>query len=142
MAKVSDLIHDRKEVYSVQAEQTVYDAARFMLSKNIGAVAVLAGGGLAGIFSERDLLKRVVAQNLSPQAVRVDEVMTKNPTVVSPDHDLDGCLALMRQRGFRHLPVCEGKQFQGLLSLRDILLFEVSEKDGEVRMMRSYITQS
>src|SRR5581483_2867750 len=90
----------------------------------------------------RDLMKRVVGENRDAHKTRVADVMTANPLVVSPDEDLEQCLALMRQHGFRHLPICQGRQLKGLVSLRDILLQTVVEKDGEVRMMRAYITQS
>jgi CBS domain-containing protein len=142
MATVNDLIRNRTEFYSVEADQSVLEAVRLMVEKNIGAVPVLSNGELIGIFSERDLMRRVVSENLSPQATRVGDVMTREPTVVPPHEDLDHCLALMLQSGFRHLPICEGKRLKGLVSLRDLLLQEVVEKDGEVRMMRSYISQS
>jgi CBS domain-containing protein len=142
MATVNDLIKARTHFYQAEAGQTVLEVVRLMVEKNIGAVPVVRNGELAGIFSERDLMKRVVAENRNPQKTRVEEVMTADPQVVSPDADLSHCLALMRQHGFRHLPVCEGKKVKALLSLRDILLHTVVEKDGEVQMMRAYITQS
>ena len=68
--------------------------------------------------------------------------MTDNPLTVSPDESLETCMVLMRRHGFRHLPVCEGKQLRGIVSLRDILLHDLNEKDHEVRMMRAYIQAS
>ncbi len=142
MATVYDLVRERAETYHVDANQTVINVVRLMIEKNIGAVPVLRNGELVGIFSERDLMKRVVGENRDAHKTRVADVMTANPLVVSPDEDLEQCLALMRQHGFRHLPICQGRQLKGLVSLRDILLQTVVEKDGEVRMMRAYITQS
>jgi CBS domain-containing protein len=113
-----------------------------MVTHNIGAVAVMRGGELAGLFSERDLMKRVVHECRDPRTTTVGEVMTHDVVTVSPDRSLEDCLELMRGRGFRHLPVCQGKQLRGVISLRDLLAHAVVEKDGEVQMMRAYISQS
>jgi CBS domain-containing protein len=142
MATVNDLIRNRVDFYAVEANRSVLDAVRLMVEKNIGAVPVLRGGELIGIFSERDLMRRVVSRNLDPLVTAVHEVMTPEPATVSPEEDLHRCLSLMLESGFRHLPICEGKQFKALISLRDILQQQILEKDGEVRMMRSYIAQS
>ncbi|MBZ5630973.1 MAG: CBS domain-containing protein, partial [Acidobacteriia bacterium] len=72
----------------------------------------------------------------------IAEVMTRDLVTVPPECSLEDCLELMRERGFRHLPVCQGKQLRALISLRDILAHAVVEKDGEVQMMRAYIAQS
>jgi len=141
MASVESLIRDRV-TFQVQAEQPVLDVVKFMVEHNIGAVAVLRNGEMAGLFTERDLMKRVVNESRDPRTTTVAEVMTRDLTVVSPDRSLEDCLALMRERGFRHLPVCQGKQLRGVISLRDLLAYAVVEKDGEVQMMRAYITQS
>ena len=138
MASIHDLIRER-ETYTVNAEETVLAAARFMVERNIGAVPVLERGELAGIFSERDIMKRVLAEGRDPKATKVSEVMTRNLTTVAPGESLENCMLLMREHGFRHLPVCEGKRLVGLVSLRDLLLRDLTEKDAEVRMMRAYI---
>jgi len=135
---VYDLIITQ-DTYRASADQSVFDVAQAMVDRNIGAVPVLRDGLLVGIFSERDLMKRVVVEGCDPRATRVDEVMTEDPLTVTPDESLENCMLLMRRHGFRHLPVCEGKRLQGIVSLRDILLHDLSEKDHEVRMMRAYI---
>jgi len=138
---VYDLI-STQETYRADAGQTVFDVAQAMVERNIGAVPVLRDGLLIGIFSERDLMKRVVVEGRDPRTTQVDEVMTEDPLTVSPDESLETCMILMRRHGFRHLPVCEGKQLRGIVSLRDILLHDLNEKDHEVRMMRAYIQAS
>jgi CBS domain-containing protein len=138
---VYDLINTQ-ETHVADADQTVLEAARAMVERNIGAVPVLRDGLLVGIFSERDLMKRVVVEGRDPRSTRVDEVMTEDPLTVTPDENLETCMILMRRHGFRHLPVCEGKQLRGIVSLRDILLHDLNEKDHEVRMMRAYIQAS
>jgi CBS domain-containing protein len=138
---VYDLINTQ-ETHIADAHQTVLEVARAMVERNIGAVPVLRDSLLVGIFSERDLMKRVVVEGRNPGTTRVDEVMTEDPLTVTPDENLETCMILMRRHGFRHLPVCEGKQLKGIVSLRDILLHDLNEKDHEVRMMRAYIQAS
>jgi CBS domain-containing protein len=109
------------------------------VTHNIGAVPVLRDGVLVGIFSERDLMKRVVVEGLDPRTTRVDKVMTLAPLTVSPQEEPEACMLLMRNHGFRHLPVCDGKGLVGVISVRDLMLHDIDEKDHEVRMMRAYI---
>ena len=138
MHSVHELLKGR-ETYTVEAGDTVLDAARSMVERNVGAVAVLREARLVGIFSERDIMKRVVALGLDPLRTLVADVMTSNPLVVAPSESLENCALLMKQHGFRHLPVCDGQHLRGLISLRDILLHDLEEKADEVRLMRSYI---
>jgi CBS domain-containing protein len=142
MASVESLIRDREETYQVESDEPVLNVVRLMVEHNIGAVAVMGDGEITGLFTERDLMKRVVNEGLDPRTTTVGEVMTRDLVVVSPDRSLEDCMALMRERGFRHLPVCQGKKLRGVISLRDLLAHAVVEKDGEVQMMRAYITQS
>ncbi len=138
MAQIFDLIKDQ-ETYRGGVGQTVLELAQAMVDRNIGAVPVLRDGELVGIFSERDLMRRVVAAGLDPGTTLVAEVMTEDPLTVSPTEDVETCMVLMRRHGFRHLPICEGKLLKGLVSLRDIMLHDLSEKDHDIRMMRAYI---
>jgi CBS domain-containing protein len=132
MAQVYDIVKDRR-VYSVESGSTVLEAARFMMEHNIGALPVLRNGEIVGIFSERDVMNRVVAAGRMPGTTKVDEVMTANPRSISVDETVENCLFLMREFGFRHLPITDGKQLKGLVSLRDILLRYVSQKESEGR---------
>ena len=134
MALIYDLVKDRK-VYSVEADRSVLEAARFMMEHNIGALPVLRNGELAGIFSERDIMNRVVAIGRMPGTTKVSEVMTANPKSVSVDETVENCLFLMREFGFRHLPITNGKELKGLVSLRDILLKVVAQKESESQRM-------
>ena len=138
MSKIYDLIKDN-ETHTITADQSVLEAAREMVASNIGAVPVLRDGELVGIFSERDIMKRVVAAGRDPARTRVSEVMTADPLTVDMREGIEHCMMLMKQHGFRHLPICDGKKLKGMVSLRDILLRDLTEKDEEVRMMRAYI---
>jgi CBS domain-containing protein len=138
MSKIYDLVKDY-QLHTITAGQTVLDAAQQMVAHNIGAIPVLRDGELVGIFSERDIMKRVVAEGRDPAKTRVSEVMTANPRTVDIQESIEQCMVLMKQHGFRHLPICDGKKLKGIVSLRDILLRDLTEKDEEVRMMRAYI---
>src|SRR5437660_12716110 len=126
MAQVYDLVKDRK-VYSIEADRTVLDAARLMMEHNFGALPVLRNGELAGIISERDIMNRVVAVGRTPGTTAVSEVMTANPRAVPADETVDECLFIMREFGFRHPPIVDGKELKGVVSLRDILLRQAVE---------------
>jgi len=136
MPTVRDLVKDRK-VYSVDAGQTVLEAARFMMEHNIGALPVLRNGELAGIFSERDLMNRVVAAGRTPGLTAVSEVMTPNPRAVNLDESIEECLFIMHEFGFRHLCIVEGKELKGLVSLRDILMQQAGELERQSRRAAS-----
>ncbi len=138
MATIHELIKGR-ETYTCSEAQTVGEIARYMTDRRIGAVAVVRGHELVGIFSERDVMARIVAQGRDAWKTKVGDVMTHNPWVVPPNESIENCMVLMNKHGFRHLPVCEGASIVGMISLRDLLAYEVDEKDEEVRQMRAYI---
>ena len=136
MGQVYEIVKDRR-VYSIDANSTVLEAARFMMEHSIGALPVLRDGEIVGIFSERDIMNRVVAVGRMPGTTKISEVMTANPKSISVDETIDNCLFLMLEFGFRHLPITDGKQLKGLVSLRDILLRYVSQKEAEARRAAS-----
>jgi CBS domain-containing protein len=134
MALIYDLVKDRK-VYTVDADSSVLEAARFMSERNIGAVPVLRNGELVGIFSERDIMNRVVAGGRLPGTTKVSEVMTANPKTVPADETIENCLFMMREFNFRHALIADGKTVKGMVSLRDLLLRYISQKDIENRRL-------
>jgi CBS domain-containing protein len=136
MSTLRDLVKDRK-VYSIDAGRTVLEAARFMMEHNIGALPVLRNGELAGIFSERDVMNRVVAVGRTPGHTAVSEVMTANPRAVNLDETIEECLFIMHEFGFRHLCIVEGKELKGLVSLRDILMHQAGELERQNRRAAS-----
>jgi CBS domain-containing protein len=136
MPTLRDIVKDRK-VYSIDAARTVLEAARFMMENNIGALPVLRNGELAGIFSERDVMNRVVAVGRQPGYTAVSEVMTANPRAVHMDESVEECLFLMHEFGFRHLCIVEGKDLRGLVSLRDILMHQAGELQRQTRRAAS-----
>ncbi len=136
MTTLRDLVKDRR-IYSVEATRTVLEAARYMMEHNVGAVPVLRNGELAGILSERDIMNRVVAVGRTPGTTAVSEVMTANPRAVPADETIEECLFIMREFGFRHLPIVDGKDLKGLVSLRDVLMHQAAELERQQRKAAS-----
>ena len=138
MASIHDLLSNRT-IHYVQPEQTVFEAANYMVQCNVGAVPVLEGTKLIGIFSERDIMKRVVTEGRDPMTTRISEVMTQDVHTVPPTATCHDALSMMQHYGVRHLPVCDGPTLVGFLSLRDLLRHKIDETVGEAEMMRAYI---
>ncbi len=136
MSTLRDLVRDRR-LYSVEAARSVLEAARYMMEHNIGAVPVMRDGSLVGILSERDIMNRVVALGRTPGTTEVSEVMTANPRAVAADESIEECLFIMREFGFRHLPIVDGRDVTGLVSLRDVLMHHAAELERQTRRAAS-----
>ena len=132
----------RPEVHSVQKERLVLDVVQFMTQMNVGAVSVLEGENLVGIFSERDLMTRVVSKGLSPADTPVEQVMTPDPVTGMPDEDRRSAIQKMQTAGCRHLPIVAGETVIDMLSMRDLLFDELEERNQEIAELRGYIRGS
>jgi CBS domain-containing protein len=117
---VRSMIEDQKPL-TASAETTVAAAARLMKNQRVGALLVIHEGRLAGIFTERDALFRVIAEGRDPAATRVGDVMTANPRTIAPDRPFGHALHLMYEGGFRHVPVVDDGRPLGVVSARDAL---------------------
>ena len=131
-----------RSLVSVRTGTSVEEAARRMAQNNVGAVPVLDGERLVGIFSERDLLKRVVAAGRAPGATRVEEVMTSPVIMAEAEESFATCLERMKAAGIRHLAVVAGGKMLGLVSLRDLLLVDVAVKEKALTLADRVIEQS
>ena len=138
MATIRDLLINRT-IHYVQPEQTVFEAANYMVQCNVGAVPVLDGTKLVGIFSERDIMKRVVSEGRDPMITSISNVMTTGVHTVSPSASCHDAMAMMQEYAVRHLPVCDGATLVGFLSLRDLLHQKLDETVGEAESLRAYI---
>ena len=137
---IKDVIRDR-EPYSMNASATVMEAAEFMAGRKIGAVCVMDDEGrLIGVFSERDLLNRVVVPRRDPATLRLGEVTSELRAVIRCDETPHQALDLMEQIGSRHLPVVDGERWVGMLSMRDLLRVELSEQGDEIKLLHEYIS--
>ena len=138
MSKVQDVVRDRQLFY-VEEGKSVADVARRMTDLHVGAILVLKDGKLRGVFSERDLMKRVVAEGRDPRATLVDEVMSRDVVTVDECASLEEAMELMQAHSCRHLPVTSGSQVTAFLSMRDLMNDELARKTEELRHMQAYI---
>src|SRR5688572_7619059 len=123
----------------ISKTDSVYNAARLMAEKKIGAVPVVEGERVVGIFSERDIMNRVVARNINPQTTTVDQVMTTDLIVGEPNENIEVILSRMKQANIRHLPIVEDGKLVGIISFRDLLQADLNERDEEIKIMTAYI---
>jgi CBS domain-containing protein len=128
---VRSIIEDKKPI-TVSADMTVTAAARLMKTQRIGALLVISEGRLAGIFTERDALFRVIAEGRDPGKTRVSDVMTANPRTLAPDRPFGHALHLMYEGGFRHVPVVENGRPLGVVSARDALAPDLQQFIAEL----------
>lgn len=114
-------IIEQQEVVTAPEGMTVGEAARLMKEKQVGAMLIVEEGRLSGIFSERDALFRVVSEGRDARTTLLKEVMTRNPRTIHPDKPFADALHIMREGGFRHVPVVEGGRPVGMISARDAM---------------------
>lgn len=131
----------RRAVASARPDERVLDVARRMAAASVGAVVVLEGEGLVGIFSERDLMARVVVHGRDPAATRIAEVMTRTVVTAQLSDRTNACEEKMRRAGCRHLPVLSNERVVAMLSMRDLLSDEIEEHAEENRALRAYLHQ-
>jgi len=141
MKQIAELIEGHPLILA-DSSDNVRDVARKMSERNIGAIAVLDSGKLVGIFSERDLMTRVVVPGLDPDDTPVSNVMTKDLVVADPRDSVDSALAKMHSVGCRHLPVVKDGSLVGMLSIRDLLEVDDEDNTNRVRFLRELVTYS
>ncbi len=128
---IRDVIEGRK-TFTASSHATVAEAARLMKANTIGAVMIVDGGRLVGIFTERDVTYRVTAEDKDAKTTRVASVMTKKPRTISPDRPLGHALHMMYEGGFRHVPVVADGHPVGMVSARDALTPELQQFEHEL----------
>ncbi len=140
MAFLSDILGKRPSVINVMTpDQTAEEALRTMAELQVGAILVVEASQLIGIFSERDLLRRVLAKGASPATTALRGVMTRDPMTASPNDRRMSAIVKMQQIGCRHLPILVEGQIVDTVSIRDLLFDEIQERDGEIEELRRYI---
>lgn len=138
--KVSDLLAVKgSQVWSVPADTTVFDALRLMAEKNVGAVLVMQGDKLVGIFSERDYARKVILHGKSSREILVNEIMTPEVAHVSPGQSVHECMELMTHKHIRHLPVLEENVLRGVISIGDVVKAIISDQEFMIGQLESYI---
>ncbi len=141
MPRLKEILQ-RRFLISVAPHDTVAAAARRMTELNIGAILVLENGKLRGVFSERDLMRRVVVERLDPDKTSVESVMSTELTTAEENTTAEEAMELMVRCQCRHLPVMSGGEVSGFLSMRDLMKDELDRKSEELQHIRDYIQSS
>ena len=141
MATVSKLLEKKgKELIAVSPDAVIRDAITKMAEKSAGTALVMDGNKLVGIFSERDFIRKIYLKDQCGKGVMVKEIMSTSLTTVIPDTPLEDCMNLMTDKRIRHLPVLDGDQVVGIVSIGDIVKYMVNEKDFLIKNLESYIS--
>ncbi|MCX7797183.1 MAG: CBS domain-containing protein [Melioribacter sp.] len=129
-----------KKILTVKSGTSIYDTVLFMAEHNIGLVPVLDDNGrLLGVFSERDLVRRVIAKNLDLKETSVDSVMSKDLVLADINETYEECLKKMKDRGTRHILVIENEKLVGILSIRDLLEIDLKVQKETIEVLHNYI---
>ncbi|WP_247232966.1 CBS domain-containing protein [Telluribacter sp. SYSU D00476] len=141
MCTVEKLVKDKRDqrVWYVTPQHMVIDALHLMAEKGIGAVPVMDGQTLVGIFSERDYARKGIIQGRKAKSTPIMEVMTSKVYTVTPEMDITDCMELMTQKKIRHLPVMEQGRVVGLLSIGDIVMAMIREQGEHINYLEHYI---
>jgi len=141
MRPVLELLKKRgPDTWSLKPQDTVFDALKVLADHNIGALMVLEGGQLVGVFSERDYTRKIALAGKSSKDTRVQDIMTTKCITVSPQVRTRDALALMSQKGIRHLPVVDGDRVLGMISIRDIMFDIIADHEMTISHLEHYIT--
>lgn len=128
-----------KELHTVQVKTNIYDVVKFMAEKSVGIVPVLDGDKLVGVFSERDLVKRIIAADKDVKQTQVDEVMSTNLVIAKINESSAEALAKMKEAKTRHILVIDGEKLVGVLSMRDLLEVDLLQCKTTVEVLNNYI---
>jgi CBS domain-containing protein len=139
MTSIRQMLAHKPEVFSVTPETTVFDALRLMEQKNIGALLVIGGERLLGIFSERDYARRMILHGRASRDTPVREVMTDDVFVISPEANAGECMVHMTDRHIRHLPVVEAGKVVGVISIGDVVRAVIEDLRFSIRQLEGYI---
>jgi CBS domain-containing protein len=139
MSLVRDILQQRNSLFYVDEGDSVAAVVRRMAELNLGAIMVMGGGQLRGVFSERDLMRRVVLEGRDPELTVVRQVMTTSVATIEDSATVEQAMEAMESHGCRHLPVMRGDAVAGFLSMRDVIHDELMQKTEELHHMKAYI---
>ena len=139
--KIQTLL-DRKghEVYSIQADQTVYEAITEMDAKHVGGLIVMDGEEVVGIITERDYLRKVILRGRSSKETTVETIMTRELVSITPDYTVEDAMKLVTEKRCRHLPVFKDGQLDGILSIGDLVKAIIVSQEFDIQVLHDYIS--
>jgi CBS domain-containing protein len=141
MNELAEILDEKgRDVLKIDPDSTVLDAVRRMVDANVGSLLVTEGGRVVGIVTERDYLRRAALNEHADDETPVKEIMTSPLVVATPDTPIDECMALMTERRIRHVPVVEGGDVIGLVSIGDLVKFKSKQQSFEIQYLTEYIT--
>ncbi|MCW5593791.1 MAG: CBS domain-containing protein [Burkholderiales bacterium] len=142
MKNVTDLLKSKaqRQMVTVKPEDTVLEAIKVLAREDVGAAVVVSGSQLVGIFSERDYTRKIVLKGRHSETTRVEEIMTSNVICVTPRTKTRDCMALMSEKGIRHLPVVDEGRVVGMVSIRDIVTDIIADQDFTISQLEQYIS--
>ena len=137
---VSSLLHHKgPALWSIAPEATVFEAIRLMAEKNIGALLVMSGGRLVGLFTERDYARKVILKGRSSSETLVQQIMSSPVLTVRPDQSVRECMQIVTEKRIRHLPVVVGESVVGVLSIGDLVRAVLEEQQKTIEELEQYI---
>ncbi len=141
MNQVSEILGDKgMDVLKIEADAPVLEAVKQMVDANVGSLLVTDGGEVTGIVTERDYLRRVAHEGPADDSVAVRDIMSSPLVVVSPETEIDECMAVMTDRRIRHLPVVDDGEVVGIVSIGDVVKFKSKQQSFEIRYLTDYIS--
>jgi CBS domain-containing protein len=138
MKSIQEILGNR-ELFTINSGTKVDDAVKYMAQKGVGLLPVLSEGKLIGVFSERDLVKRVIAPGLDHKTTLVDDVMSKNLVMAKIDESTESAMAKMKDAQTRHILIIDEDRLKGVLSVRDLLEIDLSECKTTIEVLNNYI---
>ncbi len=130
-----------REVWAIQPEASVFEAIQLMAEKKVGALVVADGDKPVGIISERDYARKVILKGKSSQETPIRDIMTTHVICTRLDHTVEECMALMTEKHIRHLPVLDGEQLVGIISIGDLVKIIIAEQQFMIEQLEHYITR-
>lgn len=140
MNTIDKIIDSNMTVWTIEPEDTVFNAIKMMNDKSIGALPVVKDSKLVGIISERDYARKVILEDRRSKDTRVQEIMTANVLSVSPGHKIEECMAIMTKHHIRHLPVVKDNQLTGMISVSDVVKFIISDQKSTIEQLEKDIS--
>lgn len=134
------LAHKGSQLWSVPADATVFEALQLMAEKNVGALLVTQGGCLYGVITERDYARKVTLLGRNSRETRVRDITSLPPITATPAHTVEDGMRLMTEHKVRHLPILEGEQLRGIISIGDLVNWTISAQSVAIDQLESYIT--
>lgn len=140
-ARIKDIIKEKgSAVYTIDKSATVFEAIGKLADKGVGALVVTSGDLVCGIVTERDYLRKVALEGRESKTTSVEQIMTKDVIVATPDYDAEECMAIMTEKRIRHLPVIDGGRLAGMVSVGDLVKRVAKDRKFHIEHLTGYIT--